>query len=241
MRKVMIIAATLVAGLSANATVVTLTPDADGDIRSKDLADNGYNRNVLWVANEGSDPSTTRSGKGYIRFALPGNIDTVASATLDLSLAVARNSEKTYNFYVLNDGVAYETNWKEWNSENTGNADAGLTWNNAPANDKGSPTAFTSDAASLGSLIKGASATNITFNAASLATAVENDSNGFITIMLSVNNVTSSSDQFASKENTDYAVPSLQLDYTPVPEPATLGLFGLFAIGLLLFRRIRRD
>ena len=44
---------------------------------------------------------------------------------------------------------------------------------------------------------------------------------------------------FASKENGDYAIPTLTL-VTTVPEPSSLALFGLGMLGFAGFSRLRK-
>ena len=80
----------------------------------------------------------------------------------------------------------------------------------------------------------------MTFSFPSITTLINADTNGLVTFMLTskfanpTNNYT-----FASKENGDYAIPTLTL-VTTVPEPSSLALFGLGMLGFAGFSRLRK-
>jgi len=221
---------------SANATLIDLVPDADIDIRSKDLADTGYNRETLWLVNANADPSATRCGKAYIRYELPilGTGESIVGATFTIIRSNIGSWNWTYEVSGMDDGIANETNWVEANGA------GGTTWNNAPANITTSAYQF-SDSSVVGTFQVanaangGANGDSHSITGTDLLNFINADNNGFVTLMIGRTGVSTSSEQFASRSNGTYAAPTLTLDI--IPEPATLGLLGVAGFGLLVFRR----
>ncbi len=219
------------------AVTVNLVASADADIRetAPDLA---YGiRTDLYAST-----SAGNSMKTYLRFELPADFGTATSATLTLvrTRVASATVNLYYNLYGLNDGAAGQ-DWAETTSYVTAPAtvQAGLTWNNAPANS--TTNTFTSDATSLVTLVQlpmgnngGIVGSSHDFSSQALVDFINTDSDGVMTLMISRVNTTSAYDSFAANEHATYAPPTLTLTYEPIPEPITLALLGL---GGLFIRR----
>ncbi len=206
--------------ISSNATLINLSPHADIDIRSADLADNGYNRDTLLVGNGGTDPSTTRSYKAYVRYKLPALApgESIVGATFTIIRSNMGAWNWTYEVSGMDDGIANETDWVEANGA------GGTTWNNAPANITTSAYQF-SDSSVVGTFQVantangGFAGDSHSVTGTNLLNFINDDSNGYVTLMIGRIGASSSSDQFASRTHSIYAAPSLELEieYTPVP------------------------
>ena len=209
----------LVAVCGVEAASVVLDPEADIDIRSKDLADNGYNRNVMVIGHNG-DPSVTRAYKAYVRFQLPADFGTATNATFTMTRALVGAWGWNYEVSGMNDGITNETTYSIANG--TG---VGTTWNNAPANITTSPYQF-SDSSVVGtfSTVKAAdggfAGDSWSISGTDLVNFLNADSNGFVTLMIGRDGVSTSMDQWAAYEwsggtGTGYSGPKLELEYTP--------------------------
>ena len=213
--KVIIIGITVVMTtlLGANATVVTLSPDADADIRSQVLAGIAYDRNVMIVSNKGADPSTTISAKAYIRFKLPTDFGSANSATFTITRAAVGAFGSDHTLNGLDDGVAGELDWVEQDG-------SGMNWNDAPGNITTSPNNF-SDAALVGAFTTtkadsgGVVGDSWSVSGTNLVNFLNADTNGYVTLMIGRTGVSSGFDQFASAEHLSLGEPELALDYTP--------------------------
>jgi hypothetical protein len=215
------------AAAMVNAATVTLTPDADADVRM-DAPDYGLgSRDQLYF---NTDSNTGKYFKVYMRFELPADFGYAESAQLSLVRSTLGAWNFTYNLHGLKDDVSGQ-NWVESN---------GLTWNNAPANDTSSSFAFTQDATGVldtfsvvGSNNEGTVGGTHTFSSGDLITFLNSDTDGIINLMMSRAGESSSLEAFASKENGTYAAPQLELTYV-VPEPVSIALLGF---GALVLRR----
>jgi len=205
------------------ATTVTLTAVADSWIDEANQGTN-YGSDVgLAIKNSGS----TNSAKAYMRFELPVDFDTATSVTFKITRGWLGNSwNANYNLHGLNNGTS-ET-WGE----------STISWNNAPAND-GSDYGFGSDATgvlgtftTLGANYGGAAGQIMTVSTANLLSFINTDSDGNVTLMLGRPSSTTGYDTFAAIGHWRGAA-QLELDYTPVPEPATLAILaaGFFFVG----------
>ena len=194
---------------SANATVVTLSPDADADIRSAASANVAYDRNVMVVSNKGTDPSITSSAKAYIRFKLPTDFGSANSATFTITRSAVGAFGTEYTVNGLDDGVAGELDWVEQDG-------SGMNWNDAPGNITTSPNGFT-DAALVGAFTTtgGVVGDSWSVSGTDLVDFLNADTNGYVTLMIGRTGVSSSFDTFASAEHASLDEPELTLDYTP--------------------------
>ena len=216
----LLLAACSVAG---QAITTNLGVQADVDIRSLGSEANiGYNRTVLKVENQNSDPTLAEDGKAYIRFQLPPDFGTATSASFTMTRAIIGAYAWTYTVFGLNEGPIPGSIWNEltWPEVNGGNSTNATTWNDAPGNVTNSATAF-SNAVTLGTFTTktaangGAAGDQYSVSGPALVSFLNADSNGFVTLMVSRAGVSSSYDQWASKENITNPGPSLTLTYTP--------------------------
>ncbi len=220
------------------AVTVDLVVSADADIRET-APDQSYGiRTDLYSAT-----SAGNSMKSYMRFELPADFGTATSATLTLvrTRVASATVNLYYNLYGLNDGAAGQ-DWAQTTSYVTAPAtvQAGLTWNNAPANS--TTNTFTTDATSLVTSVMlpmgnngGVVGSSHGFSSQALVDFINTDSDGIMTLMISRVNTTSAYDSFAAYEHATYAPPTLTLTYEPIPEPMTFALMGLG--GLLIRKR----
>ena len=65
------------------------------------------------------------------------------------------------------------------------------------------------------------------------------DDNGYVTFMTANPDATAGRGYALDSKESGINVPLLSLDYTVIPEPATLGLIGMASVGLLVARRFR--
>ena len=224
-----------VAAQAASASA-TLTPQADVDIRSTS-PNVGFNRNVLLASYRNANPTAGQDAKIYIRFQLPSDFGYATNATFTMTRAVARNFVSGYVVYGMAQGPIAGSPWNEltW-PELDGVSPSATTWTNAPDNNTNSGYLFTSDAMYLGTFKTVATTTagdSYSITNGGLLTFLNADTNGFVTVMIARTNIPSSSseDQWASKENTTYAWPTLAIGYvlstnfpariTTQPQPAT--------------------
>ncbi|WP_417848924.1 DNRLRE domain-containing protein [Thalassoglobus sp.] len=204
------------------ASMVTVTTDtgangADARIRLSQANTNYGSSEFVSMQND-----TTTSRKTYLRFDL-SSISSVTNATLFLTPTDNFAGSVTFNLYGLNDLDVGE-GWGE----------STITWNNAPANLVGSPSAVdTLRAPLLGSfMFAGLSdGVSIAFTNTAIRDFVNSDSNNFLTFILTRSNTGSSNLTFASKETLDAVpFPTLQVETVPEPSSFLLLLSGLFAL-----------
>lgn len=191
------------------------TGDADVRIDIPDEA-NGVRTHVYL------DARATKAAKGYLRFQLPDDIDTLLNATLTVVVDDPPYWNCDYNFYGLNDGASGQ-GWFEATNYLTGivgGPENGLCWNNAPGNDTNSYTGFLpADTTSLGSAFVsgsnygGAAGDVITISGAALVDFLLTDTDGIVNLMLSTSNASTDWTAIASRENLTYAAPKLTLQY----------------------------
>ncbi|MCA2660661.1 MAG: DNRLRE domain-containing protein [Microcystis sp. M049S2] len=180
--------------------------------------------------------------KGYLRFDLNSiNKSNISNAIFNWTY-VDNNSTpplSSYSVYGLNDGNAGE-NWNE----------STITWNNAPANGGGN-TIDSSQTTFLGLFSFNPTSTPfgtiISFSDPKLVSFLQNDTNNLATLIITRDNFNVSTQNFAGKEATQFAPPTLQLEITPpppvtsIPEPSSiLGILslGVLGIGAALKRKL---
>lgn len=193
--------------------------------------------------NYGSDPEAyynfqATSGYGvpinnriYLKFDLPDDIDTITSAGITVRTRAFANK------WVAVWGLTDESldNW----AENT------ITWNNAPAT-----TAYTVQNPDATKAVEtdwfldndNTPPSNMGFaNNTPLTNFLNTDTNGVVTLILAYTGVGAGSTTgvFDTKESGlgDALAPTLHLEYTQVPEPASVALLGLGGLAALRRRR----
>jgi hypothetical protein len=227
----------------ASPVTVSLTPVADSDVRwTNDPADSDYakgNRSTLYI---NYVTSTHDEAKAYVRYQLPSDFGSAVSATFSMVRVVMDAWNEDYNVYGLKDSAA-GNDWQDITAGMYyGACEGGLTWNNAPANNTTSGNGFTSDAtASLGMFSTignnngGSNYGTYSVSTGDMVSFLNTDTDKNVTFMVSRAGDSSSGAEFASRENGTYAAPTLLLTYNPVPEPASIMIFGLVA-GFVLKR-----
>jgi hypothetical protein len=238
-----IVAISVAIACSASANVVTNFATADtrigGSLTQTNINNGGADQ--MLVGNH------TSLGKlhGLLRFDLSslGTNIVINSVTLQMNKpAVGTGSSFTVNVFELS--VA-NTNWVEGTANNVAQSGS-ATWDSkgpsAWAGSAGASTAGTdyinTVLASYGGTIAAGDAA-FTSQAAFL-TSVSNNLGGSLNLGIGMNSgVSGSYYRFATDEHATAAAPALVIDYTVIPEPATLGLLGAGSLLVLLLRRMR--
>ncbi|MFA5688833.1 MAG: PEP-CTERM sorting domain-containing protein [Kiritimatiellales bacterium] len=220
--------------------LVTTNIITSGDTYASSAApasENGAKEHI-WVRSWTNASSNPDSMKAYLKFVLPS--DMVAGSITGAGLTFVRQGtaigiDLTMNLY----GLTLAQSW----IEKGGGAGNNLTWNNAPANDTGSMWGFTSDAKLLASSlwVKGSEgeAVSIASSADWVAFLNTFDPGDTVTLMLAHDSPLDNAGvtRLASREHATLDAPTLTLEYTQIPEPATIGILGGGCILLLLARR----
>ena len=189
---------------------------ADTFVRGADNGDTNYGTGGSVTLKNSGGNSYDR--KGYIRFDVA---DVVSEASLVLT--VSTNNEggggttpQTFTIEVYGLAESLDHIWIE----------SDITWNNAPGNDMSSSN-FTADATLLGSfIVEPISVGNVvSFSDPNLVDFINSDTDNQITLLLRRTVGTSSSHNvaFASKENSNYSAPALNLEVATQafgPDPA---------------------
>lgn len=227
MKSFRVVLAVLLAGF-VQAEEVVLTADADADIRSGDHSSRGFNRDTLVICNNG-DPAAKQSAKAYVRFKLPEGFGEITQATFTMTRAILGAYGSSHEVFGLDDGRS-ELKWVEANG-------SGVSWRDAPGNVTDSPCGF--DDASLVGRFKtwkaaegGKVGDTWSVSGPALVEFLNEDSNGYVTLMVSRTQRSSSYDQWASKENDKFSGPTLTISNTPLgkqPAKAAAGKSGVSA------------
>lgn len=217
---------------SSMAWSATITPEADSYV-----ADNAIDTNFGTEDQVTSRYAGSWSAKAYVRFdisSLVGAGEDIEDASLSFVLtdAIGYTTSALYSMLVsvLLDGDTGE-NWDE----------STITWNNAPGNDTTSQTALDPTRTQAVGYLRHHDAN---YNPGAVATiqipnylvdVLNADTDGKVTFIITGRIWSGFVRSYASRENTTYAAPTL--DLTVVPEPMTMSLFGIGGLALLRRRQ----
>jgi hypothetical protein len=187
---------------------------ADTFIFERDFNSNYGFWSELVVKNDDFTASNVHNRKPYVRFDLSSANDLLIQ-NARLSLTFLRTGESgpkptfTYSVYGLNDNLPGE-NWDE----------STITWNNAPGNGRDS-TINPNQTTFLGTFSLNPSTTPqgtiINFSDSRLISFLQNDTNDLVTFIIRRNQVNSTGETFASKENSEFEPPKLRLEIVSLP------------------------
>jgi hypothetical protein len=144
----------------------------------------------------------------------------------------------TYELFGLKDGTAGDLN--------SGWMESGMTWGTAPGNVTTDGTSFNPALATdLGSAtipLEPAAGAALTFSSAALNSFLNADTNGLVTLMVArvtpPQNGANGYQDFASKENTSFTAPTLNVVAAPLP--STVAGVGSLGFLLVIFSGLRR-
>lgn len=228
----------------ANADLITLQPTADTALFSGN-PNNNLGGHTNFAAGTMANGSLSRA---LIQFNSAASIPTNSIIhSVTLTLAVTAAASATPSSFELHPLL---TGWGEGNKTGQTGAPASTgeaTWNArfAPGTLWGTPggqSGIDFAAASSGSTSIGGVG-SFTFGSTSGLVAdvqnwLNNPGSDFGWLLLNANESdANTARRFASREDGLGRGPLLSIDFSPVPEPSTLGLFGLGAMGLLWFRQ----
>jgi len=244
-RKLQVIAAVSVAiGCSVGADVMTasLTATADTHVRS---ASGQVNNNF-----GGLDQMLIGNHKdlgdfhGFLRFDLSSLPTDIVINSVALQMVKPANGTVgsfTVNIYELSTA---NTNWVEGTA--TGQAQAGsATWDSkGPSAWAGSAGASSAGTDYIDNVLASYSGTTLAGDAtftsqAAFLTAVSNNLGGTLNLGIGLESVFNAGTyyRFATKEHATSAAPQLVIEYTVIPEPATIGLLGAGCLCIIMARR----
>lgn len=232
---------------SAGATVLTTTTIADtriGGSLTQQTINNGGAAQMLVGTH-----ATLGKLHGLLRFDLSTLPEDVVISSVTLKMTKPQDGVGTAFTVNVFELTAANADWVQGTANNvsqTGSA----TWNikggtsawagSAGASTAGTDYINTSLATYGGSLLAG----NADFiSSAAFLTAVHDNRGGFLNLGLGLNSgATASYYRFATLEGevSKYAAASLVIDYTVIPEPATVGLLGAGLLVVIVMARRRK-
>jgi len=159
-----------------------------------------------------SHPWNDNAAKLYLKFQLPRDFGTATHAALKITSANVYNPLWFFSYYVYgleDDGGAGQEEWQE----RIGGAGPPhywplLTWNSAPANDVNSHNGFLPNARLLGTFTETDDLVENVFASQALADFLNDDSDGFVTLMISKVTQTSNNSTFVSREGAGGTYPT---------------------------------
>lgn len=221
------------------------TPGWDATIRSgHDAGVHGMNGDDQTANNYGNDttmlvrqatPDNTgyrRMSKAYVRFDLPGDIQTLEDASLVLHWDRDDIANKVIQVFGLLEKSDYGTGklGEAWDESE-------INWDNAPGNpaDPNAATLTAEQVVLLGEMRSPASPGEMAFSEADLLEFLrEQDTNGKVTFILIAKEDSAALGRFRTSETDDG--PKLLLNYEAVPEPTTAAATAML-VGLGLLKR----
>ena len=239
----------LAAGTSVTASPILVVAEADSHVQGGASAPTNFGSGLLNEIKGGGAVASRR--KFYIQFSTNDIIGDATAVSLSLNVErIGGDIAHTLRIYGLIDGYAGGNNFNgAANGGETVNdlgeswGELALTCENAPGED-GSSFSMAASAMHGGTFLQTlevvSSSTLITFDATSLASFINADTNGVVTFIITDETLEAQSSRFYSRQytpgdNTD--APRLSVT-TIVPEPASMGLLTAGAL-MVLARRGR--
>lgn len=230
-----VIATTFEQAVGAPVSKIALAAHADAFVQANAATTNFGSDAELLAKNQGA----SFSRKSYIRFDVSGVDFETGTAELRLMQpdpirdfgGNANNLDYSFRVFGLNDGDAGE-NWLE----------AGINWNNAPANDGSNGDSVLGNATLLDTFSltgRGVDGGEILLDSDAIADFINADSDGLVTFILTrIDPQTSDSVVHIFNSRETGAGSTLTLIAAPtIPEPATASLLAFGIAGLIRRRR----